>query len=85
MPARAKPRYLSVVNETSQTPPVAEDDAVQRRLTLARKAFKEFYAQCFWSYREDAEITEADIPWIIRELRHYGGARGYQAVAEICR
>jgi hypothetical protein len=56
----------------------------QRRLELARRAFKEFYAQCFWSYREDAEITEADIPWIIRELRHYGGARGYQAVAEIC-
>jgi len=57
----------------------------QRRLELARRAFKEFYAQCFWSYREDAMITEADIPWIIRELRHYGGARGYQAVAEICR
>ena len=57
----------------------------QRRLELARRAFKEFYAQCFWSYREDTMITEADIPWIIRELRHYGGAKGYQAVAEICR
>jgi hypothetical protein len=60
-------------------------DARQRRLEQARRAFKEFYAQCFWSYRQDAEITEADIPWIIRELRYYGGARGYQAVAEICR
>jgi len=57
----------------------------QRRLEVARRAFRDFYAQCFWSYREDAEITEADIPWIIRELRHYGGARGYQVVAEICR
>jgi len=45
----------------------------ERRVELARRAFKEFYAQCFWSYREDAEITEAGIPWIIRELRHYGG------------
>ena len=57
----------------------------ERRLELARKVFKDFYAQCFWSYRQDAEIGEEDIPWIIRELRHYGGARGYQAVAELCR
>lgn len=62
-----------------------ESEARQRRLALARKAFKDFYAQCFWSYREDAEITEADIPWIIRELRHYGGARGYRVVADLCR
>ncbi len=60
-------------------------DSRQRRLELARKAFKEFYGQCFWSYREDAEIGEKDISWIVRELRHYGGAKGYQAVAEICR
>ena len=43
----------------------------QRRLEVARRAVRDFYAQCFWSYRENAEITEADIPWIIRELRHY--------------
>lgn len=54
------------------------------RVELARKAFKDFYAECFWSYRPDAKITEEDIPWVIRELRHYGGAKGYQAVAEIC-
>ena len=69
-----------------QTQPIAADAAARpRRLELARRAFKDFYAQCFWSYREDAEIGEDDIPWVIRELRHYGGARGYQAVAEICR
>ena len=57
----------------------------QRRLELARRAFQEFYAQCFWSYRRDAEIGEEDLPWVVRELRYYGGAKGYQAVAEICR
>jgi hypothetical protein len=65
------------------TPEILE--ARQRRLELARQAFKEFYMQCFWSYREDAQIDEEDLPWVIRELRHYGGAKGYQAVAEICR
>jgi len=45
----------------------------ERGLELARKAFKEFYAQCFWSYREDTEITEAKIPFVIRGLRELGG------------
>ena len=73
------------MNETAQALPASDTAARQRRLELARKAFKEFYAQCFWSYREDAEITEADIPWVVRELRHNGGHRGYRVVGEICR
>ena len=71
---------FNAVNTTQET-----SETTQRRLELARRAFKEFYAQCFWSYRVDAEIGEEDIAWVIRELRHYGGAKGYQAVAEICR
>ncbi len=57
----------------------------ERRLELARQAFKEFYAQCFWSYREDLEITEDRIPFVIRRLRRYGGHDGYRIVAELCR
>ena len=72
------------MNEAVQTS-TADAAAQQRRVELARQAFKTFYAQCFWSYREDAEIGVEDIPWVIRELRHYCGAKGYQAVAEICR
>ena len=62
-----------------------DEEVRRRRVELAPQAFREFFAQCFWSYRPDAEIQEADIPWVIRELRHNGGAQGYQAVAEICR
>jgi hypothetical protein len=57
----------------------------ERRLELARKAFKEFYAQCFWSYREDVEITEEKIPFVIRGLREHGGLAGYRTAAELCR
>lgn len=70
----------------TQTPRTMGDaEARQRRLELARKAYRDFYAQCFWSYREDAEITEGDIPWVVRELRLNGGHRGYRVVGEICR
>jgi hypothetical protein len=57
----------------------------ERRLELARKAFKESYAQCFWSYREDLVITEEKIPFVIRGLRDDGGLAGYRIAAELCR
>lgn len=61
------------------------DAARQRRVELARQAFKDFYAQCFWSCDPNLVVTEQHIPFIIRELRHYGGHRGYRMVADICR
>lgn len=54
------------------------------RLALARRAFKEFYAKCFWSYRDDLEITEEFIPFVIRGLREHGGMAGYRIAAQLC-
>lgn len=73
------------MNET--VPPVESAGAAarQRRLELARRAFREFYAQCFWSYREDTEINEEQIPFVIRGLREHGGLPGYRIAAELCR
>jgi len=65
---------FNTVNTTQQTP--------EKR---ARQAFKDFYAHCFWSYREDAEITEEKIPFVIRGLREHGGLAGYRTAAELCR
>ena len=72
------------MNETDQCLPDRDGAACQRRLELARWAFKEFHAQCFWSYREDAEITEDKIPFVIRGLREHGGLAGYRVAAELC-
>jgi hypothetical protein len=54
------------------------------RLELARWAFKEFAAQCFWSWDLKAEITESTIPLIVRALRRHGGHRGYRIAAQLC-
>jgi hypothetical protein len=72
------------MNETEHSLPASDAAARRRRLELAQKAFREFYAQCFWSYREDAEITEDKIPFVIRGLREHGGLAGYQTAAELC-
>jgi hypothetical protein len=62
-----------------------DEEVRERRLELARKAFKDFYALCFWSADPDHQVVEADLPWIIRNLRQNGGHRGYRIVAELCR
>ena len=73
------------MNETNQPLPTGDAEARRRRLELARQAFKDFYAQCFWSYRPDAEITEDKIPFVIRGLREHGGLAGYRIAADLCR
>jgi hypothetical protein len=73
------------VNATKQFLPADDGASRQRRLELARRAFQEFSAQCFWSAPADGEITEEDIPWVIRGLRRHGGHKGYRIVAELCR
>ncbi len=67
---------------TTQNIPVQIGPA---RLELARRAFKEFYAQCFWSSDPTLIVEEADIPWIMRNLRLHGGHEGYRIVSELCR
>ena len=62
-----------------------EESKRAKRLDLARKVFKEFSLQCFWSWPEDAQITEDSIPSIVRGLRLYGGHKGYKIAAELCR
>ena len=74
--------YIGDVATTRTSAAEATDQ--QRRLDLARRAFKQFYAQCFWSYREDMEITEEKIPLIIRGLCAEGGLAGYRVAAELC-
>ena len=70
----------------NQDPPSdAEAEARRCRLELARSAFREFHAQCFWSYRPDAEMTEEKIPLVVRGLREHGGLAGYRIAAELCR
>jgi hypothetical protein len=73
------------MNETEEALVASDTAARQRRLELARRAFREFYAECFWSYREDAEITEDKIPFVVRGLREHGGLAGYRLAAALCR
>jgi hypothetical protein len=55
------------------------------RVREARRAFREFHAQCFWYMAKDAKITLADVPEVVRALRQNGGRRGFLLAARLCR
>jgi hypothetical protein len=55
------------------------------RLREARRAFRSFHAQCFWSSPRDYRVTPQDIPWVARQLMKHGGRDGWRIGARLCR
>lgn len=50
---------------------------LQERLELANKLFREYRGQCFWHSPNDLDITEEQLPFVMKGLRTYGGRRGF--------
>lgn len=42
------------------------------QLREARRAFRRYYALCFWSADPAMKIERGDIPWIAEQLRKHG-------------
>jgi hypothetical protein len=51
----------------------------------ARRAFRRFRAQCFWSYRPDLPIGAADVPWVAEQLMRHGNREAWRIGARLCR
>lgn len=64
------------------------DRATAQRMVRVReagRAYRRFYAACFWSYRPDLRITATDIPWVAEHLMKHGDRRAWQAGARLSR
>jgi len=55
------------------------------RLRAARRAFRDYHAQCFWYLRPDMHVALGDVPEIVRGLRRHGGRKGFLLAARLCR
>lgn len=55
------------------------------RLREARRAFRQFHTQCFWSADPEYIVMAADIPWVAERLMTHGGRRGWEVGARLCR
>ncbi|MBI4538750.1 MAG: hypothetical protein HY704_04470 [Gemmatimonadetes bacterium] len=63
--------------------PGAARDMVKVR--EARRAYRRFYAQCFWSCAPELKIRAVDLPWVAEQLRKHGGREAWQVAARLCR
>ena len=55
------------------------------RVRAARRAFRDYHAQCLWYLRPDMSVTLGDVPEIARGLRRNGGREGFLLAARLCR
>ena len=55
------------------------------RVREARRAFRRFYTQCFWSFSPDYLITSRDIGWVGDQLMKHGGREAWEIGARLCR
>lgn len=55
------------------------------RVREARRAYRRFHTQCFWSCAPDRVITLADVSWVAEQLMKHGGREAWQVGARLCR
>lgn len=62
-----------------------EDARAMVRVREARRAFRKYRSQCFWSYRPDVEIGPADVGWVAEQLMKHGDREAWRVGARLCR
>jgi hypothetical protein len=55
------------------------------QLREARRAFRRYYALCFWSADPAMKIERSDIPWIAEQLRKHGNRETWLAAERLTR
>jgi hypothetical protein len=55
------------------------------RVREARRAFRRFHAQCFWSFDPDYGVGPSDVNWVARQLRKNGGREAWEVARKLCR
>jgi len=63
--------------------PITARDMV--RVREARRAYRRFHAACFWSYRPDLVVAQADVAWVAEQLMKHGNRDAWRIGARLCR
>jgi hypothetical protein len=51
----------------------------------ARRAYRRFHSQCFWSFDPEYKVTLRDVPWVAKQLMEHGGHEGWKIGSRLCR
>jgi hypothetical protein len=55
------------------------------RVREARRSYRRFHAQCFWSFDPDYRVGPSDVDWVVEHLRRYGGRAAWDVASKLCR
>ncbi len=82
-------RYLSRIGKVggkkSRRQLSSDEARLMVRVREARKLFKKYYAQCFWSYDINYKIEKSDIPWVGDQLMKNGDRKLWSLGVKLCR
>lgn len=54
------------------------------RVREARRAYRRFRTQCFWSYRPDLVIGKDDVKWVAETLMKHGNREAWRIGRSLC-
>jgi hypothetical protein len=54
------------------------------RVREARRAYRQFHAQCFWSFDPLYRIGPLDVTWVAQQLRKHGGREAWDVASKLC-
>ena len=55
------------------------------RVREARRAYRQFQAECFWSFDPSYRIESSDVAWVADQLRRHGGRDAWEVARRLCR
>ena len=55
------------------------------RVREARRAYRRFHAECFWSCDPAYRIGSSDVAWVAEQLRKHGGRDAWETARKLCR
>ena len=55
------------------------------RVREARRAYRRFHAECFWSFDPAYAVGPSDVVWVADQLRKHGGRDAWKVAATLCR
>ncbi len=61
-----------------------EDARQMVRVREARRAFRRYQTQCFWSYDPNYIITVGDVGWVADQLRKHGDRGAWETATKLC-
>ena len=63
----------------------ADEARAMVRVREARRAFRQFATECFWSYDPEYVVGPDDVEWVADTLMRTGGRAAWEAGARLCR